>query len=56
MLNRELFLSIDELRYVADRWRMDYNHYCPHSSLNYLAPTAFAETYLEQGFNSLCLT
>ena len=26
LLNRELFLSVDELRYVADRWRMDYNH------------------------------
>lgn len=31
LLNRELFLYIDELRYVADRWRMDYNHYRPHS-------------------------
>jgi len=31
--NRELFLSIDELGYVVNRWRMDYNHYRPHSSL-----------------------
>ena len=23
LLNRELFLHIDELKYVADRWRMD---------------------------------
>ena len=42
LLNRELFLSISELRYVVDRWRMDYNHYRPHSSLNYMAPAAFA--------------
>jgi len=42
LLNRELFLHIDELRYVADRWRMDYNHYRPHSSLGYMAPAAFA--------------
>ena len=42
LLNRELFLNIDELRYVADRWRMDYNHYRPHSSLDYMAPAAFA--------------
>ena len=34
LLNRELFLSVNELRYVADRWRMDYNHYRPHSSLD----------------------
>jgi len=41
LLNRELFLSIDELRYVANRGRMDYNHYRPHSpdlSGDYMAP------------------
>lgn len=48
-LNRELFLHIDELRYVADRWQMDYNHYRPHSSLGYMAPAAFATKCLEQG-------
>jgi len=42
LLNRELFLHIDELRYVVDRWRLDYNHYRPHSSLDYMAPAAFA--------------
>ena len=56
LLNRELFLHIDELRYVADRWRMDYNHYRPHSSLDYMAPAAFAAMYLEQGSGSLRLT
>ena len=25
------FLHIDELRYVANRWRIDYNHYRPHT-------------------------
>ena len=44
LLNRELFLSIDELRYVVDRWQMNYNHYRPHSSLDYMAPAAFAAT------------
>ena len=42
LLDRELFLHIDELRYVVDRWRMDYNHYRPHSSLGYMSPAAFA--------------
>ncbi len=42
LLNRELFLHIDEFIYVAERWRMDYNHYRPHSSLDYMAPAAFA--------------
>ena len=56
LLDRELFLHIDELRYVANRWRMDYNHYRPHSSLGYMAPAAFAATCLEQGSATLRLT
>jgi putative transposase len=56
LLNRELFLSINELKYVVDRWRMDYNHYRPHSSLDYMAPAAFAAMCLEQGSATLCLT
>jgi len=52
-LDRELFLHIDELRYVADRWRM--NHYRPHSILDYAAPAAFAAKCLEQGFTTLRL-
>ena len=55
LLNRELFLHIDELRYVANRWRMDYNHYRPHSSLGYIAPAAFAMKCLEQGSATLRL-
>jgi len=55
LLNRELFLHIDELRYVADRWRMGYNHYRPHSSLDYMAPAAFAAKCLEQGSATLRL-
>ncbi len=54
-LNRELFLHIDELRYVANRWRMDYNHYRPHSSLDYMAPAAFATKCFEQGSATLRL-
>jgi len=56
LLNREMFLSIEELRYVADRWRTDYNHYRPHSSLDYMAPAAFAMMSLEQGSATLRLT
>jgi transposase InsO family protein len=56
LLDGELFLHIDELRYVVDRWRMDYNHYRPHSSLDYMAPAAFAAKCLEQGSGTLRLT
>jgi transposase InsO family protein len=55
LLDRELFLHIDELRYVVDRWRMDYNHYRPHSSLDYMAPAAFGAKCLEQGSGTLRL-
>ena len=48
-LNRELFLHIDELRYVADRWRMDYNHYRPHGSLSYQTPAVYAEQCRQKG-------
>jgi transposase InsO family protein len=42
LLNQELFLSLDEARWVIDRWRLDYNHRRPHSSLEYQTPAAYA--------------
>ncbi len=42
LLNRELFLSLAEARWVVDRWRLDYNHCRLHSSLDYQTPAAFA--------------
>jgi len=41
-LDREIFVSMEELRYVAERWRLDYNHHRPHSSLGYMTPAAYA--------------
>ena len=37
-----------------DHW-MDYNHYRPHSSLDYTAPAAFGAKCLEQGSGTLRL-
>ncbi|MEM6459416.1 MAG: transposase [Planctomycetota bacterium] len=42
LLNRELFLGLDEARYVLDAWRLDYTHRRPHSSLNWQTPAAYA--------------
>ena len=49
LLDGELFLHIDEVKYVVDRWRMDYNHYRPHSSLGYMTPAAYAQLCREVG-------
>ena len=42
LLNRELFLSLPEARYVLDEWRKEYNHRRPRSGLNWRTPEAFA--------------
>ena len=42
LLNQELFLSLAEVRWVIDRWRLDYNHHLIHSALNYQTPAAYA--------------
>ena len=49
LLDGELFLHLDETKYVVERWRMDYNHYRPHSSLDYMTPAGFAELCREAG-------
>ncbi|MHC4540826.1 MAG: integrase core domain-containing protein [Planctomycetota bacterium] len=42
--NTGLFLHIDTPGYVVDRWRIDYNHYRPHSLLGYMSPATFTGT------------
>jgi transposase InsO family protein len=41
-LDRELFVSIEEMRYVTERYKLDYNHHRPHQSLGYMTPALFA--------------
>ncbi len=38
LLNRELFLSLEETRSMIDRRRLDYSHHRIHSALNYQTP------------------
>jgi transposase InsO family protein len=42
LLNRALFLSIPEARYMLDEWRLEYNHRRPHSGIGWQMPAAFA--------------
>ena len=46
LLNGELFLGLEDARWVIDRWRLDYNHRRRHSALGYQTPAAFAATYV----------
>jgi putative transposase len=48
LLNRELFLSIPEARYVLDEWRAEYNHRRPHSSLGWQTPAAYAAKLVDR--------
>ena len=47
LLDGEIFLTLAETKYVVNRWRMDYNHYRPHSSLGYMRPADFAKLCIE---------
>jgi transposase InsO family protein len=42
LLEREAFLNLAEAKAHAARWRREYNHQRPHSSLGYLTPAEFA--------------
>lgn len=46
LLDRELFLGLEDARWVIDRWRLDYNHHRVHSALHYQTPAAFAAGWL----------
>lgn len=46
LLDRELFVGLEDARWVVDRWRLDFNHRRPHSSLGYQTPAAFAARWL----------
>ncbi len=39
LLNREIFYTIREAQTLIARWREEYNHFRPHSSLGYRPPT-----------------
>jgi transposase InsO family protein len=41
LLNTELFDWLPDAKMLATRWRQEYNHHRPHSSLRYVPPAVF---------------
>ena len=42
ILNREVFYSVKEAKNIVEDWQMNYNHYRPHSGLDYMTSAGFA--------------
>ena len=53
-LNEHWFVSMRHARQVIEAWRQEYNAERPHSSLGYLAPDRFAESFLTA--DSMCIS
>lgn len=44
-LDRYLFDTVAEAQHLIEHWREEYNRHRPHSSLDYLTPTEFAQQH-----------
>ena len=47
LLRREIFMTLKEARVLVERWRWEYNHIRPHSSLGYRPPAPETKTPVE---------
>ena len=41
LLDAYLFYSLDDVRILAEEWRMDYNHERPHEALGFVPPAEY---------------
>jgi len=46
-LNEHWFVSMRQAREIIAAWRREYNSERPHSSLGYLTPQQFAQTFVD---------
>src|SRR6202012_5979680 len=54
-LNAHWFLSLEDASSKIEAWRIEYNSYRPHSSLEGLTPDQFVEKHLMQMQNAFLL-
>jgi putative transposase len=47
-LNAHWFISLEDAAEKIEAWRIEYNHYRPHSSLNDLSPMEFIEQMIKE--------
>ena len=45
LLELESFNTLFEAQLLLDDWRLEYNHYRPHQSLNYMTPAEYAHRW-----------
>ena len=48
-LNTNWFLSLDDARYKIEAWRQHYNESRPHTSLDFVPPSVFAQRAARKG-------
>lgn len=57
LLNREIFYTLEDTKIMIEKWRREYNHVRPHSSLDYRppAPQAVQQIYWAHLYLFICL-
>ena len=56
LLDREIFYTVKEARYLIEMWRKEYNHLRPHSSLGYRPPAPSTWIAIGEPFERVSLT
>ena len=50
-LNKNYFLDLQEAKDIIESWRIEYNTFRPHSSLDYQTPEEFLKQYEQENLN-----